>query len=176
MLTAVGIAAEVGDMSRFKNAKRLMAFVGLVPSEHSSGSSVRRGGITKTGNTYARRLLVESAWTYRLQARKSNMLLKRQVAAPEAVLELSWKAQVRLCGKFQRLRAKGNRLGGGLTVPPLLDFWLVVQTSARSVRQHLGAPDLLHVFGYGPVTGELAHVGRVQDRTPGPFVAVLIDA
>jgi len=107
-LTAVGVAAEIGDMGRFNNAKYLMAFVGLVPSERSSGDSVRRGGITKTGNTHVRRLLVESAWSYRLQARKTSLLLKRQADAPEVVRELSWKAQLRLCGKYRRLRAKGK--------------------------------------------------------------------
>ena len=109
LLTAVGIAAEVGDMDRFKNAKRFMAFVGLVPSEHSSGASVRRGPITKTGNTNVRRLFVESAWSYRLKARKTGELLKRQVDAPAAVRELSWKAQLRLCSRYQRLCGKGKR-------------------------------------------------------------------
>lgn len=109
LLSAVGVAAEIGDMERFKNAKRLMAFVGLVPSERSSGASVRRGSITKTGNTHVRRLLVESAWSYRLKARKTGELLKRQADAPAAVQELSWKAQLRLCGRYQRLCAKGKR-------------------------------------------------------------------
>lgn len=108
LLTAVGIAAEVGDMQRFKGAKHFMAFLGLVPSEHSSGASVRRGGITKAGNSNVRRLLIEAAWSYRLKARKSPLLLKRQQNLPDDVLALSWKAQLRLCGRYQRLSAKGK--------------------------------------------------------------------
>ena len=108
LLTAVGIAAEIGDMHRFKGAPQLMAYLGLVPSENSSGGSVRRGRITKTGNSHVRRLLVEAAWSYRLKARKTSCLLKRQKDLPENVTELSWKAQVRLCGRYQRLVAKGK--------------------------------------------------------------------
>jgi hypothetical protein len=69
--------AEIGDISRFQNPKELMACLGLVPSEHSSGSTIRRGGITKTGNSHARRLCVESAWAYRYPARVTSLLLKR---------------------------------------------------------------------------------------------------
>lgn len=108
LLAAVGIAAEVGDMKRFKGAKHFMAYLGLIPSENSSGSSVRRGRIAKTGNSNVRRLLVESAWAYRLKPRKTPPLLKRQQDFPDVVTELSWKAQLRLCGRYQRLCAKGK--------------------------------------------------------------------
>lgn len=108
LLTAFGIAAEVGDMQRFNGAKHFMAFLGLVPSENSSGATVRRGGITKTGNSHVRRLLIEAAWSYRLKARKTHALLKRQQDLPDAVLTLSWKAQLRLCGRYQRLSSKGK--------------------------------------------------------------------
>lgn len=108
LLTAVGIAAEVGDMQRFKAAKNFMAFLGLVPSENSSGASVRRGSITKTGNSNVRRLLIEAAWSYRLKARKTLPLVRRQLGLPDEVVALSWKAQLRLCGRFQRLSAKGK--------------------------------------------------------------------
>ena len=108
LLTAVGIAAEIGDMNRFKNAKHFMGYLGLVPSESSSGSVVRRGGITKTGNSHARRLLIESAWSYRLKARKTNFLLKRQEVLPDEIKRMSWAAQLRLCGKYRRLSAKGK--------------------------------------------------------------------
>lgn len=110
-LTAVGIVSELGDLRRFPSARHLMAYAGLVPSESSSGKTVRRGGITKTGNSNVRWLLVESAWSYRLKARKSAYLLKRQPEASEAAKELSWKAQIRLCGRYQRLLQKGKPKG-----------------------------------------------------------------
>lgn len=113
--TAIGLIAELGDLRRFKSARQLMAYAGLVPSESSSGASVRRGGITKTGNTYVRWLLVESAWAYRLKARKSPLLLKRQLGASETVADISWKAQVRLCGRYQRLLQKGKPKGKVIT-------------------------------------------------------------
>jgi transposase len=110
-LTAVGIIAELGDLRRFKSARQLMAYAGLVPSENSSGGKVRRGGITKSGNRNVRWLLVESAWSYRLKARKSAHLLKRQGGVSDAVADLSWKAQVRLCGRYQRLLHQGKPKG-----------------------------------------------------------------
>jgi transposase len=105
---AVGIIAELGDLRRFKSARQLMAYAGLTPSENSSGERIRRGGITKTGNRNVRWLLVESAWSYRLKARKSACLLRRQKEISDEVAELSWKAQVRLCGRYQRLLQKGK--------------------------------------------------------------------
>lgn len=106
--SAIGIVAEVGDLRRFESAKQLMAYAGLVPSENSSGAKIRRGGITKAGNRHLRWLLVESAWSYRMKARKSVYLLKRQGEVSSEVAELSWKAQVRLCGRYQRLLQKGK--------------------------------------------------------------------
>lgn len=113
--TAIGLVAELGDLHRFKSAGQFMAYAGLVPSESSSGASIRRGGITKTGNTYVRWLLVESAWAYRLKARKSSLLLKRQLGVSETVSNISWKAQVRLCGRYQRLLQKGKPKGKVIT-------------------------------------------------------------
>jgi len=110
-LSAVGIVAELGDLRRFKSARQLMAYSGLVPSESSSGAKVRRGGITKAGNRHVRWLLVESAWSYRMKARKSAHLLKRQGELSEEVVDLSWRAQVRLCGRYQRLLQKGKPKG-----------------------------------------------------------------
>lgn len=110
-LTAVGLVSELGDLRRFPSARHLMAYAGLVPSENSSGKKVRRGGITKTGNSNVRWLLVESSWSYRLKARKSAYLLKRQPDTSEEAKELSWRAQVRLCGRYQRLLQKGKPKG-----------------------------------------------------------------
>ena len=108
VIVAVTVVAEVGDLSRFRNPKELMAYLGLVPSEHSSGASVRRGRITKTGNGHARRVLVEAAWAYRLRARVSRPLLKRQEGLPESIRQIAWKAQVRLCARYRRFLARGK--------------------------------------------------------------------
>ena len=109
LIVATTTIAELGDLTRFDNPRQLMAYLGLVPSEHSSGETVRRGGITKTGNGHARRMLVESAWTYRLPARVSRRLRERQQNVPQAVWEIAWKAQLRLCARYRRLMAKGKR-------------------------------------------------------------------
>ena len=106
LLTAVTTIAELGDLTRFQNPKELMAYLGLVPSEHSSGDTVRRGGITKKGNSHARRICVESAWSYRYPARLTRFLLKRQKGLPADIRQIAWKAQLRLCTRFRRLRAR----------------------------------------------------------------------
>lgn len=107
-LTAVTIVAELGNLERFSNPKELMAYLGLVPSVYSTGTSTRRGGITKTGNGFVRRVLVEASWTYRLPARVTKHLLKRNKDLPLSIQEISWKAQLRLCNRFRMLRAKGK--------------------------------------------------------------------
>jgi transposase len=109
-LTAVTIAIEAGDLRRFDNPRQLMAFLGLVPSERSTGDSQRRGGITKTGNTRARSALIEAAWTYRHAAGIGDMHQRRQARLPQQVREIAWKAQIRLCARYRRLAAKGKRL------------------------------------------------------------------
>jgi len=108
LIVAATVVAELGDLSRFNNPKELMAYLGLVPSEHSSGASVRRGRITKTGNGHARRVLVEAAWAYRLRARVTRPLLQRQEGLPESIRQISWKAQLRLCARYRRLLARGK--------------------------------------------------------------------
>ena len=108
LVVAVTLLAEIGDLSRFDKPVQLMAYLGLVPSEHSSGDSVKRGGITKTGNRHARKVLVEAAWAYRMQPRVSRILRKRQQEVPDRVCRISWKAQLRLCARFRRLAAKGK--------------------------------------------------------------------
>jgi len=104
---AIGLVIEIGGISRFGTARQLMAYLGLVPSEHSSGNSVRRGSITKTGNAHARRLLTEAAWSYRFPARMSQQLRQRSSDLPEPVRNHAWKAQQRLCGRFARLSSRG---------------------------------------------------------------------
>src|ERR671915_403429 len=108
LIVAVTVVAEVGDFSRFASPRQLMAYLGLVPSERSSGTSVRRGGITKAGNAHARRVLIEGAWSYRMQARVSRKLLDRIERLPQAVRDVAWKAQLRLCHRYRRLAAAGK--------------------------------------------------------------------
>jgi transposase len=108
LLAAVTLVAEVGDFARFANPRQLMAYLGLVPSESSSGGRTRRGGITKAGNHHARRVLIEGAWTYRFAARISRRLHGRTAEQPKEVRAIAWKAQVRLCGRYRRLAAGGK--------------------------------------------------------------------
>ena len=109
LVAASALVAEVGDMRRFDNPRQLMAYLGLVPSEHSSGSKRRQGAITKAGSPLARRMLVEGAWTYRLPARVSAQMRPRLAGLPREVREVAWKAQLRLCARYRRLHAAGKR-------------------------------------------------------------------
>jgi transposase len=107
-LTALTIAAELGDPRRFGTAPAMMAFVGLVPSEHSSGGKRALGAITKTGNAHLRRVLVEAAWHYRHHPFVGRALQRRQADAPPDVVARSWTAQQRLHRKYARLAARGK--------------------------------------------------------------------
>ncbi len=104
---AVRIVAELGDLARFDSARRLMGYLGMVPSEDSSGARRRQGSITKAGNSSARRALVEAAWAYAHPARVSWVIARRQTGLAKAVTDLAWKAQLRLCARFRRLAARG---------------------------------------------------------------------
>jgi len=108
LVNAATLIAELGDLTRFTNPRQLMAYLGLVPSEHSSGASVKRGGITKAGNGAARRLLIEAAWSYRFPARISRELLLRQENQPKPIRDIAWKGQVRLCARYRRLARTGK--------------------------------------------------------------------
>lgn len=105
-VTAVTLVAEVGPFQRFDNPRPLMAFLGLVPSEHSSGQTRRLGAITKAGNTHVRRVLAEAAWSYRPRAGIGRKLLARQQGLPKELRDISWKAQLRLCGRYRSMAAR----------------------------------------------------------------------
>jgi transposase len=109
-LVAVTVAAEVGDLRRFETPRQLMAFLGLVPGERSTGDTVRRKGLTLAGNRRARRALIEAAWTYRYPARVGETLRTRLEGLPKVIREIAWKGQVRLCARYRRLSAAGKRL------------------------------------------------------------------
>jgi transposase len=108
MITAVEMVAEVGDLTRFSNPREVMGYLGLVPSEHSTGDKRRQSSITKAGNGHARRSLVESAWAYARWPYVSRALKQRQQGLSQEVIEISWRAQVRLCGRYRRLMARGK--------------------------------------------------------------------
>lgn len=107
-VAAATLVAELGDMTRFANPRQLMAYLGLVPSEHSSGNARRQGGITKAGNGAARRVLIEAAWSYRFPARISREQLLRQESLPKPIRDTAWKAQERLCRRYRKLARAGK--------------------------------------------------------------------
>lgn len=108
LLAASTAVAELGELTRFERARDVMGFVGLVPSLDASGQRHRTGAITKTGNAHVRRCLVEAAWAYRHPARRTAHLRRRLEGQPEAVQQIAWKAQLRLCGRYRRLVARGK--------------------------------------------------------------------
>lgn len=108
-IAAVSFVSEVGDLSRFAKPSRVMGFVGLTPSEDSTGDSVKRGPITKAGNSRARRILIESAWTYRFPARLGADKRAKIEGLPKPVADIAWKAQTRLCARYRALTAKGKK-------------------------------------------------------------------
>ena len=108
-LSALGLCAEVGDFARFERPAQLMSFLGLVPSESSTGDKRRQGAITKSGSNHARRLLVEAAWHYRRTPHVGRELARRQEGQPQAVSALAWQAQRRLHRKWQRLDSERGK-------------------------------------------------------------------
>jgi transposase len=107
LIHAVRIVAELGDLTRFGTPRAMMGFLGLVPTEHSSGSKRAQGAITKAGNSSARRALVEAAWAYQHPARITPIIARRQGGVPKSVLDIAWKAQLRLCARFRKLAIRG---------------------------------------------------------------------
>jgi transposase len=109
-LTAVGLVAEIGDIAAFAHPKQLASYLGLVPSEQSTGERRRQGAITKAGSSHARRLLVEAAWHYRRAPRISLTLRRRQAGQPPAAIDVAWRAQLRLHRRWSHLDAgRGKR-------------------------------------------------------------------
>lgn len=107
-IVSTTVVSELGDLTRFDSPVKLMAYLGLVPSQHNSGDKKRTGGITKTGNGHVRRALIEAAQAYRLPARKSRHIMKRTKNLPREVCKIAWQAQVRLCTRYKRLVYRGK--------------------------------------------------------------------
>lgn len=110
LIVAVTVIAELGDFSRFSNPKQIMAYLGLIPGEHSSGNKIRSTGITKVGNKEVRKMLYEAAWSYRSNAKAGNwMLAKMPATVKQESKDIAWKAQQRLCFRYRSLVAKGKK-------------------------------------------------------------------
>lgn len=109
LIAAVTIMTEIGDLTRFSGPRELMGYLGLTPSERSTGDTVKRGGITKAGNGRARRILIEASWSYRFPPRVSREKQAKVEAVPRTVAEIAWKAQTRLTGRYRTLSRAGKR-------------------------------------------------------------------
>jgi transposase len=105
---ALGVIAEVGDLSRFDTPRQLMGWLGIVSSEYSTGQRKRQGAITKCGNGYARRLLIEAAWSYRYTPKVSRIIQLRHEGLPRPIIDRAWDAQLRLCRRFRKLTQAGK--------------------------------------------------------------------
>jgi transposase len=141
-ISAVTIAAELGNITRFEGARQLMGYSGAVPSEDSSGGRTQRGSITKTGNAHLRRIAVEAAWSYRLRPGVGPALRKRQEGVAEEIKEIAWKAQVRLSKRYARLAAAGKDQRKIITAVgrELLGFvWAIGIKAEAAAKQKMAA-------------------------------------
>jgi transposase len=136
-VVAVTLVAELGEVSRFTGARELMGYAGIVASEHSSGESNWRGGITKTGNAHVRRVVVEAAWAYRHRPSVGGVLRKRQERVSEEIREIAWKAQHRLHTRYRKLMARGKEKGKVLTAMgrELLGFIWAIGIKAEAAQK-----------------------------------------
>lgn len=134
-VTAVTVVCKVGDIRRFAKPRQLMAFLGLVPGEHSSGEARRHGGITKAGNVLVRTVLIEAAWSYRTPPKIGAQMMLRQEGIPQAAKDIGWKAQVRLCGRYRRLMARGKKSPLAITAVArelVVFIWPITHTAKPS--------------------------------------------
>ena len=137
LVIAATLVAEVGDFSRFASPRQLMAFLGLVPGEFSSGRRIRPGGITKAGNAAARSLLFEAAWSYRPPAKVGQAMWLKQRGVAQAWRDISWKAQVRPSGRYRKLvgRGKKSNVAVAAVARELLGFIWAIATSSMASPQ-----------------------------------------
>jgi transposase len=150
VITAVTLVAELGDLGRFPTPRPLMAYLGLVPSEHSSGGSQRRGRITRAGNSHVRHVLVQAAWHYRHAPKLTVALTKRQAGQPEAVTDVAWRAQERLHTRYRKLAGRKGRQKAVIAVARELAGF--VWALARAHAEHRADPDAART----PDTAEVA--------------------
>jgi len=140
LLHAATLVAELGDFHRFDHPGPLMSYLGLVPSEHTTGTDRRQGGITKMGNGPARRALVEAAWQYRAPARISPHLKKRQAGLPKAITDISWEAQRRLHHRYLHLTRVGKKKSQVAVTAVARELAGFVWAIARQVKPHDSKP------------------------------------
>jgi transposase len=143
-ISAVTIAAELGNItSRFDSARKLMGYCGVFPSEDSSGKRIRKGGITKTGNSHLRRIVVESAWSYRHRPAVGARLRRRQEGLSAEITDIAWKAQNRLHKRYMALMARGKEQRKTMTAVAreLLGFiWAIgIKAEATACKQQMAA-------------------------------------
>jgi transposase len=141
-ISAVTIASELGEISRFASPRQLMGYSGAVPRENSSGQRTQRGSITKTGNAHLRRIAIEAAWSYRLRPGVGPALRKRQEGVPEEIKEIAWKAQHRLHKRYMRLAAAGKDQRKIVTAVgrELLGFiWAIGTRAEATCKQKMAA-------------------------------------
>jgi len=141
LIAAVTVLAEIGDVSRFASPRELMGYLGLVPSERSTGDSAKRGSITKAGNRRVRRILIEASWSYRHPPRIGREKQAKVDAAPKAVAEIAWKAQTRLSARYRALSKKGKRPTIAVTAVAreLCGFIWAIDRAVTSARTRAGA-------------------------------------
>ncbi len=141
VVIACAVVAEVGDFGRFDNPRRLMSYFGLVPSEHSSGSTIRSRGITKTGSSDVRALLYEAAWLYRLKPKIGQWTLARRQQISQTSKDIAWKAQLRLYARYQRLvksRNKRTQVAVTAVARELVGFIWAIARNVHSTDQPAG--------------------------------------
>jgi transposase len=168
LLSAVILAAEIGSFARFASAPALMSYLGLVPSEHSSGETKHRGRITRTGNGHARRILVEAAWAYRFSPRRSREIKRRNEGADPATSEVSWKAQQRLCARYRKMTARGKSKQTVITAiaRELSGFvWSIGRTAEAKVAREETPPVTT------PAARDRSQASRERASRPAPRTA-----
>jgi transposase len=140
-IAAVTVVAELGEISRFRTPRQLMAYSGLVPSEYSSGSTRRQGSITKTGNAHLRRVIVEAAWAYQFRAWLGGYLLKRQIGLSQEIRDIAWKAQNRLHLRYRKFLARGKNKPQIVTAVgrELLGFIWAIGVKVEAEQQRIAA-------------------------------------
>jgi len=140
-LSAMALIAEICDFDRFEHPRELMAYLGLVPSERSSGGKQRRGGITKTGNAHLRRVIVEAAWAYQFRAWLGGYLLRRQTGLSQEVRDIAWKAQNRLHLRYRKFLARGKNKPQIVTAVgrELLGFIWAIGVKVEAEQQRIAA-------------------------------------
>jgi transposase len=173
MIAGAGLAAAIGDPSRFATAPDFMAYLGLVPSEQTSGPKRRIGAITKAGDIHARTLLIEAAHSYRFPARLARNKLKAVDAVPDAARAIAWKAQTRLCQRYHQMMARGklNQVVVTAIARELAGFvWSIACITSDPVSSDNTVTEL-----YDEVTALDPHVETVSEEVAQQVQQITLD-